>query len=450
MYRAALAQARGDTEGTATHARATLSLADPKDHFIRGAGAGLLGLAAWANGDILEALPTVEQSVTELRAAGNLVDTLDSSIVLAGMWVTAGRPSRARALCEQALRTATGGGEPYPRATADLHTWLAELALMRNDLTDADHHLATAATLAERASITENRHRWPTVAAARGEYPRALELLDDATQLYRAGFYPDLQPLAAARARVHLAADDLDAALRWAQHTDIGLEDPAEFVREYEHLTLVRLALSQALARDTATSAVTTAGPGSDPDVPGALGLLGRLEEAAAADGRHGSVLEVRFMQALALHASGDTATGVSTLAAAVQEAPEVDTYARIFLTEQRAVEALLHAAGSPSGAFDLAPVRAWWQRLVASEPPVAGPETSSARPASGRLPDPLSDRETEVLRLLASELTGPEIARSLYVTLNTLRTHTKRIFAKLDVTSRAAAVRRARDLGLL
>ena len=61
-----------------------------------------------------------------------------------------------------------------------------------------------------------------------------------------------------------------------------------------------------------------------------------------------------------------------------------------------------------------------------------------------------LSDRELEVLRLLATELTGPEIARHLFVSVNTLRTHTKHIFTKLDVNTRRAAVRRATELGLL
>ena len=61
-----------------------------------------------------------------------------------------------------------------------------------------------------------------------------------------------------------------------------------------------------------------------------------------------------------------------------------------------------------------------------------------------------MSPRELDVLRLLDSELTGPDIARQLYVSLNTLRTHTKRIFTKLDVNNRAAAVRRAHQLGLL
>ena len=63
---------------------------------------------------------------------------------------------------------------------------------------------------------------------------------------------------------------------------------------------------------------------------------------------------------------------------------------------------------------------------------------------------DGLSPRELEVLRLLATELTGPEIARRLFVSVNTLRTHTKHIFTKLDVSTRAAAVRRGTELGLL
>jgi LuxR family maltose regulon positive regulatory protein len=63
---------------------------------------------------------------------------------------------------------------------------------------------------------------------------------------------------------------------------------------------------------------------------------------------------------------------------------------------------------------------------------------------------DPLSERELQVLRLLDSELSGPEIARALFISHNTLRTHTKHIFTKLGVTSRRAAVRRGRDRGLL
>jgi LuxR family maltose regulon positive regulatory protein len=63
---------------------------------------------------------------------------------------------------------------------------------------------------------------------------------------------------------------------------------------------------------------------------------------------------------------------------------------------------------------------------------------------------EPLSERERDVLRLLATELSGPEIARVLFVSLNTVRTHTKSIYTKLAVNTRQAAVRRARELDLL
>jgi LuxR family transcriptional regulator, maltose regulon positive regulatory protein len=78
-----------------------------------------------------------------------------------------------------------------------------------------------------------------------------------------------------------------------------------------------------------------------------------------------------------------------------------------------------------------------------------AGTTTAEPSPVPP-LADPLSEREIQVVRLLASELSGPEIARELFVSNNTLRTHTKHIFAKLGVTSRRAAIRRADELGLL
>jgi LuxR family maltose regulon positive regulatory protein len=87
---------------------------------------------------------------------------------------------------------------------------------------------------------------------------------------------------------------------------------------------------------------------------------------------------------------------------------------------------------------------RAAQQVLAAVAQPV-GPVP--ARPDSD---DALSERELEVLRLLATDMTGPEIASQLYVSVNTLRTHTKHIFTKLDVNTRRAAVERARELGRL
>ena len=79
-----------------------------------------------------------------------------------------------------------------------------------------------------------------------------------------------------------------------------------------------------------------------------------------------------------------------------------------------------------------------------------AAQRPSAPAPARRASEEGLSEREREVLRLLATELSGPEIAGQLFVSVNTLRTHTKHIFTKLDVNTRRAAVRRAADLGLL
>ena len=218
IYRASLAQARGDVAGTVRHARHALDLTGPDDHFVRGAGGGFLGLAAWAAGDLQEALSTFSEAVRSLHAAGKLVDELDGTIVLSDLWVAIGRPSRARRLCEQALQRAADGGVPYLRASADLHVALAELDRELDDLESADAHLETARVLAERTSITENRHRWfvatAQVRAAGGDFEAAAHLLDRAEALYRHGFYPDVRPIAAMKARVQIAAGDLIVCCR--------------------------------------------------------------------------------------------------------------------------------------------------------------------------------------------------------------------------------------------
>jgi LuxR family maltose regulon positive regulatory protein len=84
-------------------------------------------------------------------------------------------------------------------------------------------------------------------------------------------------------------------------------------------------------------------------------------------------------------------------------------------------------------------------RRLLAAVVTVEG-----RAPLEQPLVEPLSERELEVLRLLGSELDGPEIASELTVSLATVRTHTRSIYAKLGVNSRRAAVRRAAELGLL
>ncbi|WP_421740654.1 LuxR C-terminal-related transcriptional regulator [Cellulomonas sp.] len=429
VHRASLAQARGDVAGTAEHARRALELAGPDDHLARGGASGFLGLAAWARGDVSSALETFAQAVASLHAAGNLVDELSSTPVLADMWLVAGRPSAARALYVRALEVSAAHDGPVLRATPALHVGLSELDLEAGDVAGATRHLEQAAALGEGAAMAESRFRWfasmGRVAAVDGDPERAIDLLHQAEQLYRPGFFPDVRPIAAMKARVWIAQGSLARAEDWARQRGVSATDEVAYLREFDHLTLVRLLVAQHRAHQ-------------DPDaLDRALTLLARLQEAAESAGRAGSLLEIQLLTALAQDAQGDRQDALRTLGTAWSQAPEPQAYVRLFLDEGAPMKELLRAVDVHD--------RAGYARRLLD----AADLTSSAaqRPPAA---EQLSARELQVLRLLDSELTGPQIARELFVTLNTLRSHTKRIFTKLGVTSRRAAVLRAHELGVL
>ena len=212
--------------------------------------------------------------------------------------------------------------------------------------------------------------------------------------------------------------------------------DDASYLSEFDHLTLVRLLIAQYRAdHDTGV-------------LDQAAGLLDRLADAAETSGRAGSLLEIRMLQALAHHAQGHRTQALQSLDQAWAEAPEPDGYVRLFLDEGAPMVELLREAEQLGDAGGHA------RRLLSHRAARDGEATESPqRPAlSLALPsaEVLSERELQVLRLLDSELSGPQIARELFVSNNTLRTHTKHIFTKLDVTNRRAAVRRAREEGLI
>jgi LuxR family maltose regulon positive regulatory protein len=148
-------------------------------------------------------------------------------------------------------------------------------------------------------------------------------------------------------------------------------------------------------------------------------------------------------LQALTQDAQGRRPQARETLAQAFARAPEPKHYARLLLDEGAAMLSLLRDAehaGAGGGQV---------RRLLQLAAPSEDQAPDSEQPI-GHAAESLSDRELQVLRLLSSELTGPEIARQLFVSHNTVRTHTKHIFTKLDVTNRRAAVRRARERGLI
>ena len=171
--------------------------------------------------------------------------------------------------------------------------------------------------------------------------------------------------------------------------------------------------------------------------------LLDRLLRAAEEGQRTGSVIEILVLQALARQARDDVPAALASLQRALTLA-EPEGYVRIFVDEGPPMASLLSALAKQGAAAKQGIAPSYVRRLLA-----AVNKTEDSTPASQGLIEPLSARELDVLRLLETDLDGPDIARELVVSLNTIRTHTKNIYAKLGVNNRRAAVRRARELGL-
>jgi ATP/maltotriose-dependent transcriptional regulator MalT len=181
-----------------------------------------------------------------------------------------------------------------------------------------------------------------------------------------------------------------------------------------------------------------------------AVELLTRLLAVAEAGGWMGDVIEILILQALALQAQGATTQALTTLGRALALA-EPEGYVRLFVDEGAPMAALLAQCAERRTQSDR--LLKYIEHLVGAFPEPqrqAQIVRRSTLDRSNALIEPLSERELEVLRLLAAGLESPEIARELIISVSTARTHIKNIYGKLGVHGRVQAIERARALSLV
>ncbi|UCC52673.1 MAG: hypothetical protein JSV68_01635, partial [Anaerolineaceae bacterium] len=424
------AQSLGDVQSTVKHAELALNLTPEEDIIGRARVTVTLGFAYWASGDLEAAGEAIADWISSVQKEGNITFAIAGASALGDILSAQGRlREAARAYNEPLKHTSQQDGQ-VKWFLALLYLGLAMLFHEMGDQEAADQHLRKSKELGEHSTLVDWPYRWhvgeATFSQSRGDLEASFELLDEAKRLYVRNLIPDFRPIEALKARVYVRQGRLAEALAWARDRGLSVDDDLSYLHEFEHITLARILIARYKIDRV------------DGSFHGATVLLARLLNAAEEGRRIGSVIEILVLQAIAHEAHGDTSAALVSLERALTLA-EPEGFVRIFVDEGPPMEVLLRDAAKRGATTN------YTNKLQA-----AFGKAEGARPVEQPLIEPLSEREIEVLRLLGTELSGPDIARELHVSLHTIRTHTQHIYSKLGVHNRRAAIRRAKELDLL
>jgi LuxR family maltose regulon positive regulatory protein len=437
--RAYHAQALGDGAGTVTYGRRALDLLPTDDHVRRGPADALISLAYWANGQLEEAAQALADAMAEFELAGQLSLAISGTFGLADIRLAQGRLRQAEQAYLRSLQLAVRDGAPVERGAAYVYLGLSEVRREQGHLDEATCLMARSKALNEQPPLTNWQYRYfldqARMVESRGDFDAALAWLDEAARHYVRTPLPDLRPIPAMKARLWLLKGRIDMALSWTSAAGLTAADELVYLREFEHMTLARTLAAKYEQVDCREC------------IRDALALLRRLLHAAEANDRMGSALEILVLLALVQRSAGDLDAAHVSLGRALALA-EPEGYVRIFVDEGPPMADLLFKWN------DLQAAKSPYTDMLIAAFPSSKSEFAQASNTRDRqrqpLVDPLTERELEVLQLVAEGLTNREIGRRLYLALDTVKGHNRRIFGKLRAKTRTEAVSRAREARLL
>jgi LuxR family maltose regulon positive regulatory protein len=432
VIRAYISTRRGDLSGTITFSKQALKLLPQGDLNWRSVAATTLGMGN-VTGKLVEQQQAFIEAMKISKAAGNVYYHIFAGSCLGSILFRRGKLKEAEDLNRQLLSLAIENGIEQTGIAGSLYGSLGNILCEWNDFDEGMRLLNKGIELSELG-------RDPVILAScqigllralmyRMDIAGALKLMDEITE--RAGNFAlppwVISPIAAFKVFFWLATGDLNAAVNWAQENGLSIDDKISNLYQLEYLTLAHILIAQNKLDD-------------------ADHLLQRLIETAK-DGDHVYMLiEMRLCRLKIFMLKAETASAMAELQSALALA-ESGGCIMIFVSKGKPVADLLEEMVSvkkrdhdPSQAgFSLSYAKKILTAFKAATPP----ETEG-------LMDPISERELEVLQLIGAGLSNREIAEKLFISLNTVKTHTKNIHSKLDVNSRTKAVARAKELKLL
>lgn len=422
--RAYNAQTQNRFDDVVRYVETALDIIPHDDQYMQAQASSILSAAYWANGELDKAYELMSGWVDAAQQAGNFVFAIAASFGKADILITQGRLRDAVQVYQTALSLAAEHGAE--QHTAHHHLGLGLLHHEMGEDERAAHHLQKAFELGRQTTIVDWMYRKSLAQAylkeSESDYDAALVFLNEAGRVYVRTPIPNMRPVEAMQARIHIKQTHLNQAEAWAHQSGLSLQDTPIFLHEFGYLTLARIVLAENQ---------------NDQHFQTMLQILESLLRQAESQNRLRSRIDILITQALAFSAK-DSAKALAALEQALTLA-EPEGYLRLFVDEGKPMAELLSK-------FKSSKLQQYANRILAALTPSIHPSSFNIQP----LIDPLSDRELEVLRLIAQGLSNQEITQKLVVALSTVKGHNLRIFAKLQAKSRTEAVARARELGIL
>lgn len=425
--RSFLSRMAGETQAGIAQARRAQAQTAGDDVFLRGLQATSLGGLYRDAGRLPEAVAAQQEAWALNRQAGNMSAAAMAAYNLVVLLRMQGRLTRA---LQWVSGVAGAGDAPWQRVPAfgAVFVALGELLYERNDLAQAEAYLRKGIDLSRRGGY---------------DYAGALGLTALGWLLHIAG-----DEEAARAAFADAAAPARGNALSAARHASVAARF---FLMQGELLEARRILAEYAAPAEPLTAAhalpVTLAQARlwlAEGRPEAAAPLLESLLEQLERQEAHGAALEVRVLLALVQRHTASPRGAGAALRGLEQTLPLAarEGYTRLFLDEGAPLWDLLRRVR------DLEPAhRAYLDALLGETAPAAAPAALSPSMA---IVEALTEQELRILRLIDAGLGNREIAEALTVTLNTVKTHVRNLYGKLDAHSRIQAVARARDLGLL